>query len=62
MAEGNQGVLPDHELSALFGSGAIRSDGALDADQIQPASIDLRLAFDAYRIRDLDDARGRQFQ
>ena len=51
MAEGKLGVLPDRELAALFADGAIRSEGALDEDQIQPASLDLRLAFDAYRIR-----------
>lgn len=51
MADENKGVLPDHELAALFEGGAIRSELALDADQIQPASLDLRLAFDAYRIR-----------
>ena len=51
MVDGNKGVLPDRELAGLFETGAIRSDNALDSDQIQPASIDLRLAFDAYRIR-----------
>ncbi len=45
------GVLPDRELEALFDAGAIRSYEALDTDQIQPASLDLRLAEDAYRIR-----------
>lgn len=51
MADGKLGVLADRELAALFDSGAIRSDEPLDADQIQPASLDLRLALDAYRIR-----------
>jgi dCTP deaminase len=51
MADGKLGVLPDRALSALFQSGAIKSHGPLDADQVQPASLDLRLAFDAYRIR-----------
>ena len=51
MADGNLGVLADLELSALFENGAIQSESALDSDQIQPASLDLRLAFDAYRIR-----------
>ena len=51
MAEGKLGVLPNRELAALFADGAIRSESALDTDQIQPASLDLRLAFDAYRIR-----------
>ena len=51
MVQGKQGVLPDTELAALFAAGAIRSEIALDHDQIQPASLDLRLAFDAYRLR-----------
>ena len=51
MADGKLGVLPDRELAALFDAGAIRTDSELDSDQIQPASLDLRLALDAYRIR-----------
>lgn len=51
MAEGKPGVLADRELSELFANGAIKSQSPLDPDQIQPASLDLRLAFDAYRIR-----------
>ena len=51
MADVKLGVLPDRELAGLFETGAIRSESALDSDQIQPASLDLRLAFDAYRIR-----------
>ncbi len=51
MADGKVGVLADRELSALFGAGAIRSQSALDEDQIQPASLDLRLGFEAHRIR-----------
>jgi len=35
----------------LFQSGALASDRALDADQIQPASLDLRLGAKAYRVR-----------
>ena len=37
------GVLPDHEIEALVAEGAIRSDLALEAGQVQPASLDLRL-------------------
>ena len=51
MAEARQGVLPDRDLKALFEAGAIRSEKALDDDQIQPASLDLRLGQTAYRIR-----------
>lgn len=47
----NLGVLPDTQLHQLFRQGAIRSYGALDGDQVQPASLDLRLAKDVYRIR-----------
>ncbi|MEZ5947118.1 MAG: 2'-deoxycytidine 5'-triphosphate deaminase [Hyphomonas sp.] len=45
------GVLPDHEIEALVHDGAIRSDRPLDEGQVQPASLDLRLAEDAYRLR-----------
>ncbi|MBO6900744.1 MAG: 2'-deoxycytidine 5'-triphosphate deaminase [Rhizobiaceae bacterium] len=45
------GILPDTEIAALFESGALNSDAALDADQVQPASLDLRLGTTAYRVR-----------
>lgn len=45
------GVLPDRALQGLFEDGAIRSELPLDGDQIQPASIDLRLSNVVYRIR-----------
>lgn len=45
------GVLPDREIEALGAAGAIRSDAPLDDGQVQPASLDLRLAEDAYRLR-----------
>lgn len=45
------GVLPDTQLNTLFEEGAIRAYAPLDADQVQPASLDLRLAHDVYRIR-----------
>ncbi len=51
MADGKMGVLADCELAVLFEDGAIASQSALDADQIQPASLDLRLGFEAHRIR-----------
>jgi dCTP deaminase len=47
----NTGVLPDREIEALVASGAIRTDTPLDEGQVQPASLDLRLAEDAYRLR-----------
>jgi dCTP deaminase len=45
------GVLPDFEIEALVASGAIRSALEPEPGQIQPASLDLRLAEDAYRLR-----------
>ena len=45
------GVLPDREIEALVASGAIRTDTPLDEGQVQPASLDLRFAEDAYRLR-----------
>lgn len=51
MADGKIGVLSDRELAALFEAGAVKSQSALDSDQIQPASLDLRLGFEAHRIR-----------
>jgi dCTP deaminase len=45
------GILPDHEIAALFDAGALRSVRPLDADQIQPASLDLRLGQKAWRVR-----------
>ncbi|ODT08919.1 MAG: 2'-deoxycytidine 5'-triphosphate deaminase [Mesorhizobium sp. SCN 65-20] len=44
------GILPDQDIAALFASGAL-SAPPLDADQIQPASLDLRLSAKAYRVR-----------
>ena len=40
-----QGILVDREIKALIASGALRAERGIEADQIQPASIDLRLAF-----------------
>lgn len=45
------GILPDQDIAALFASGALKSERALDDDQIQPASLDLRLGATAYRVR-----------
>ena len=45
------GILPDHEIAALFDAGALASTRALDPDQIQPASLDLRLGAKAWRVR-----------
>ncbi|HVW57398.1 MAG TPA: 2'-deoxycytidine 5'-triphosphate deaminase [Rhizobiaceae bacterium] len=45
------GILPDREIAALFGSGKLAAPRVLDADQIQPASLDLRLGAKAWRVR-----------
>ena len=45
------GILPDTEIAALFDSGALAAPRPLDADQIQPASLDLRLGEKAWRVR-----------
>jgi dCTP deaminase len=46
-----QGVLPDHEIEALMAAGGIAAPEPLLADQIQPASLDLRLGPVAHRLR-----------
>ena len=45
------GVLPDRALRELIDAGAIRAPIDLSSDQIQPASIDLRLGTTASRLR-----------
>ena len=45
------GVLPSHVLRELVRSGEIAADAAVTEDQIQPASLDLRLGTVAYRVR-----------
>ncbi|MEO5321734.1 2'-deoxycytidine 5'-triphosphate deaminase [Mesorhizobium sp. CC13] len=44
------GILPDQDIAALFASGALAAP-PLDADQVQPASLDLRLGAKAFRVR-----------
>src|SRR5690349_5664644 len=46
-----QGILPDHMIAELARSGGIRPARDFAADQIQPASLDLRLGAVAYRVR-----------
>jgi len=50
MIENTQGVLPDTAIHAMLSSGAI-SAPTPDTDQVQPASLDLRLGHTAYRVR-----------
>ncbi|MGI9481716.1 MAG: 2'-deoxycytidine 5'-triphosphate deaminase [Hyphomicrobiales bacterium] len=45
------GILPAHAINALAESGVINARQPFDADQVQPASLDLRLGKTAYRVR-----------
>jgi dCTP deaminase len=51
MTEPRAGVLPAQRLRALAEAGAIRAARPLDPDQVQPASLDLRLGGRAWRVR-----------
>jgi dCTP deaminase len=46
-----QGVLPDHAIASMIDAGAITARPAIPAEQIQPASLDLRLGTRAFRVR-----------
>ena len=48
---GKSGVLPDFALSELCATGAVAAAEGVEPDQIQPASLDLRLGDKAYRLR-----------
>ncbi len=45
------GVLPDHEIRRLIDRSAIAASPAIAPEQVQPASLDLRLGEVAYRVR-----------
>ncbi|RNF35536.1 2'-deoxycytidine 5'-triphosphate deaminase [Paracoccus methylarcula] len=45
------GVLPDSEIRRLIESGVIAAEPRIIPEQIQPASLDLRLGDTAYRLR-----------
>ncbi|HEX7885023.1 MAG TPA: 2'-deoxycytidine 5'-triphosphate deaminase [Phenylobacterium sp.] len=45
------GILPCQSIEALIGGGAIASATAWEDDQVQPASLDLRLGGKAWRVR-----------
>ncbi|WP_337271350.1 2'-deoxycytidine 5'-triphosphate deaminase [Oryzifoliimicrobium ureilyticus] len=45
------GILADRSISSLFESGRLAAERPLDDDQIQPASLDLRLGAKAFRVR-----------
>jgi len=48
---GSKGILPDHMIAELARGGGIRPAREFAPDQIQPASLDLRLGAVAYRVR-----------
>ena len=48
---GDSGVLPSQALRAMVARGAIVADPAVLADQVQPASLDLRLGRRGWRVR-----------
>jgi dCTP deaminase len=45
------GILPCQSLQGLIDSGAMTSETAFDPDQVQPASVDLRLGARVWRVR-----------
>jgi len=47
----DKGILPDRMIAALAADGGILSENQFVPDQIQPASLDLRLGEVAYRVR-----------
>jgi dCTP deaminase len=50
-AAAEKGILPDRRLDALVESGEITGSARIAPDQLQPASLDLRLGPSAYRVR-----------
>src|SRR6185295_16227289 len=48
---GSKGILPDHMIAELARDCGIRPARDFAPDQIQPASLDLRLGAVAYRVR-----------
>ncbi|MEM6381562.1 MAG: 2'-deoxycytidine 5'-triphosphate deaminase [Pseudomonadota bacterium] len=47
----HDGILPDSDIQALVSAGRITHATPLDDDQVQPASLDLRLGKTAHRIK-----------
>ncbi len=45
------GILPDRDIAKLIDGGRISAEGGIDASQLQPASLDLRLGATAWRVR-----------
>jgi dCTP deaminase len=50
-AAADAGILPDRMIAALADAGAILPAYPFTPDQVQPASLDLRLGDIAYRVR-----------
>lgn len=46
-----QGVIPSHMIETMVAQGQISISEPLQGDQVQPASLDLRLGNTAYRVR-----------
>jgi len=51
MSNQSSGILPSQSIEALIASGAVAADTPFLADQVQPASLDLRLGRYAWRAR-----------
>ena len=51
MQTDKSGALASQHISELIKQSVIKADRSIDEDQIQPASIDLRLGSTAYRVR-----------
>ena len=51
MAAATPGVLPSQMIETLIAKGALTASPAIIPEQIQPASLDLRLGTTAYRVR-----------
>lgn len=51
LAADDRGVLPDRAIARMVERGEILADPAVEPGQIQPASLDLRLGAEAFRVR-----------
>lgn len=49
-AETGTGIWPAQRITHVIAQGRIKGETAFDADQVQPASLDLRLGATAYRV------------
>ncbi len=50
-SSGRGGILPAHAILGLVETGEIRAEGGVRSEQVQPASLDLRLGRTACRVR-----------